>query len=620
MDKLDMHTKDISQENVEKIRRLFPNCVTETKENGKIVSKVDFDTLRQELLDSVIDAGKERYQMTWPGKRESILLANSPTTSTLRPDVDGSVDFENTENLYIEGDNLEVLKNLRETYLGKIKMIYIDPPYNTGNDFIYNDDFKESSGEYLKKSGEIDEIGNRLTINSKTNGRYHSDWLSMINPRVRLAKDLLSEDGVIFISIDDKEIANLKAICDETFGENNFVADMIWQSRTSISNDYEVSLNHNHTLVYSKDRISLIFGGDDISREDYINPDNDPRGPWKLVPIDANHIGGDTIYPITNPKTGQDYYPPNGRIWCYNKETMAKLISEGRIKFGLNDDSAPKRKLYYNERIEKGDKKTPSSLVLDAGTTKDGTSSIMNLFNGKKLFDYPKSVEFIIRLCKYGSLKDSIILDFFSGSATTADAVMQLNAEDGGKRKFIMVQLPELCGEKSEAFKAGYRNICEIGKERIKRAGRKVKEESPLTTQNLDIGFRVLKLDSSNMEDVYYSPSKITTQSLLTLGSNIKEGRGPLDLLFQIMLELGLTLSKKIEKRNIKGRDVYFVGDNDLAACFDRDVDDSVCEKIAKMTPLYACFRDDSFLNDAAKVNCEQIFKTLSPSTKVKVI
>lgn len=622
MDKLKMQTVNKADENFKKLSAMFPNAITETiDENGEVVRAIDKDVLMQEISCKVVDGNEERYQFTWPDKKKSVLLANAPINKTLRPCREESVDFDNTENLYIEGDNLEVLKLLQETYLGKIKMIYIDPPYNTGNDFVYEDDFAQSTDEYLENSGQFDEEGNRLVKNLDSNGRFHTDWLNMIYPRLKLAKDLLSDDGVIFISIDDNEQENIKKICDEIFGEINFIADMIWQSRTSISNDHEVSLNHNHTFVYSKNREELVFGGDPIDKNDYKNPDNDSRGPWKLVPIDANHVGGNTVYPVKNPKTGKEYLPPNGRIWCYNQKTMNSLIADGRIKFGLNDDSAPKRKLYYNERMAKGDKKTPSSLIVDAGTTKDGTTTIMNLFDGKKLFDYPKSIEFIQKLCRYGDPQSKgYILDFFSGSATTAHAVMQLNAEDGGHRKFIMVQLPESTDEKSEAYKAGYKTICEIGKERIRRAGRKIKEDSPLTTQDLDIGFRVLKCDSSNMKDVYYNPAEYEPSFFSKLEDNIKEDRTPEDLLFQVMLDLGVLLSSKIKETTIAGKKVFNVEDNYLIACFDDNVNEEAITEIAKQKPYYFVMRDSSMANDSVATNFEQIFAAYSPDTVRKVL
>lgn len=638
MDKLKMQTANKADENFKKLAEMFPNAVTETiDENGEVVRAIDKDVLMQEISCKVVDGNEERYQFTWPDKKKSVLLANAPINKTLRPCREESVDFDNTENLYIEGDNLEVLKLLQETYLGKIKMIYIDPPYNTGNDFVYEDDFAQSTDEYLANSGQFDEDGNRLVKNLDSNGRFHTDWLNMIYPRLKIAKDLLTDDGVIFISIDDNEVDNLKKICDEIFGETNFVSDMIWQSRTSISNDHEVSLNHNHTFVYSKSREDLTFGGDPIDKRDYINPDNDIRGPWKLVPIDANHVGGNTVYPIKNPKTGKEYLPPNGRIWCYNKKTIDSLIADGRIKFGLNDDSAPKRKLYYNERMAKGDKKTPSSLIIDAGTTKDGTSAIMDLFNGKKLFDYPKSIGFIQKMCGYGVPQtEGFILDFFSGSATTAHAVMQLNAEDGGHRKFIMVQLPEVTDEKSEAYKAGYKNICEIGKERIRRAGQKIRNEqlgirndadsSSLVTPNssLDIGFRVLKCDSSNMKDVYYNPSEYEQSLFSRLEDNIKEDRTPEDLLFQVMLDLGILLSSKIQVRServgMSSYSYFDVEDGYLIACFDKNIDEEVITAIAKQKPYYFVMRDSSMANDSVATNFEQIFATYSPDTVRKVL
>lgn len=424
MDKLKMQTADGVQDNISRIAELFPECITEVNNQmGGVKRSIDFDKLRQLLSSDIVEGNEERYQFTWPDKRKAILAANAPINATLRPCPEESVDFDTTQNLYIEGDNLDVLKCLKETYLHKVKMIYIDPPYNTGNDFVYEDDFAESASEYLANSGQFDEQGNRLVTNTESNGRFHTDWLNMIYPRLKVARDLLTEDGVIFISIDDNEVENLKKVCNEIFGEQNFVGNIIWQSRTSISNDDEISTNHNHTIIFSKNREKLSFGGDDIDESDYSNPDNDPRGPWKLVPIDANHVGGDTNYPIRNPKTGVDYYPPNGRIWCYNKSTLDSLMKDNRIKFGLTDDSSPKRKLFLNERKAKGDFKTPSSILLDAGTTKTGTTEIMALFDNQKVFDYPKPTSLLTRLMQYGYVNNNdIVLDFFSGSGTTAHA------------------------------------------------------------------------------------------------------------------------------------------------------------------------------------------------------
>lgn len=638
-----MMSRDVVGANVQKIAALFPQCVTERKgKNGKTELAIDFDKLRAELSSEVLDEGEERYQFTWPDKRAASRLANTPTTLTLRPCREESVDFDTTQNLYIEGDNLDVLKVLRETYLGAVKMIYIDPPYNTGNDFVYNDDFAQDKDDFEAQNGTLDDEGN-LTVdpmqrNTESNGRFHTDWLNMIYPRLKVARDFLTEDGVIFISLDDKEVANMIKICNEIYGEQNFVGNIIWQSRTSISNDDEISTNHNHTLVYSKCRELLTFGGDDIDASEYINPDSDPRGPWKLVPIDANHVGGDTNFPITNPKTGVDYYPPNGRIWCYNRATLESLMKDGRIKFGLNDDSSPKRKLYLNERIEKGDNKTPSSILLDAGTTKTGTSEIMSLFDNNKVFDYPKPTSFICRLIKYGFLrKNDIILDFFSGSGTTAHAAFLYSLNERHGIKSILVQLPEdldniLVSASNDAKKTirfaikmldeigKPHYITEIGKERIRRAGRKVKEEAGIMAQDLDIGFRVLKLDSSNMEDVYYTPDNFDAKNLFALADNIKPDRSGEDLLFQVMLDLGILLSAKIEKTEIAGKEVWSVDGGYLMACFDRDVNETTITEIAKRKPTYFVMRDASAATDNVLDNFDQLFANYSPDTTCKIL
>lgn len=640
MDKLRMQSSNGVEDNITKIAQLFPDCVTETvdERSGQPKHLIDFEKLKQNLSDSVISERAERYQFTWPDKSKAILLANSPINATLRPCREDSVDFDNTQNLYIEGDNLDVLKCLKETYLHKVKMIYIDPPYNTGNDFVYEDDFAQSSEEYLANSGQFDEQGNRMFTNAESNGRFHTDWLNMIYPRLKVARDLLTDDGVIFISIDDNEVENLRKVCDEVFGERNFVGNIIWQSRTSISNDDEISTNHNHTIIYSKKREELTFGGEDIDESDYINPDNDPRGPWKLVPIDANHVGGDTNYPIRNPKTGVDYYPPNGRIWCYNKATLENLMKDNRIKFGITDESSPKRKLFLYERKAKGDSKTPSSLLLDAGTTKSGTTEIMSLFDNKKVFDYPKPTTLIMRLMQYGYLRDNdIIIDFFSGSGTTAHATWMYEINRKIKAKFILVQLPEdldkaLLFASTDAKKTIRSAISlldelqkphlltEVAKERIRRAGKKIKEESPLTTQNLDTGFRVLKLDSTNMQDIYYSPKDISQADLFSQVDNVKPDRTGEDLLFQVMLELGATLDSKIETTTVAGKTIYNVAEGYLVACFDQDITDEVVKAIAQMQPAYAVLRDTSMKDDSTATNFEQIFKTYSPDTVTRIL
>lgn len=621
----------------------LPNCFLNVSRRliikwGGVKRSIDFDKLRQLLSSDIVEGNEERYQFTWPDKRKAILAANAPINATLRPCPEESVDFDTTQNLYIEGDNLDVLKCLKETYLHKVKMIYIDPPYNTGNDFVYEDDFAESASEYLANSGQFDEQGNRLVTNTESNGRFHTDWLNMIYPRLKVARDLLTEDGVIFISIDDNEVENLKKVCNEIFGEQNFVGNIIWQSRTSISNDDEISTNHNHTIIFSKNREKLSFGGDDIDESDYSNPDNDPRGPWKLVPIDANHVGGDTNYPIRNPKTGVDYYPPNGRIWCYNKSTLDSLMKDNRIKFGLTDDSSPKRKLFLNERKAKGDFKTPSSILLDAGTTKTGTTEIMALFDNQKVFDYPKPTSLLTRLMQYGYVNNNdIVLDFFSGSGTTAHAFWKYEIIKEISAKFILVQLPEdldksLLSASTDA-KKNIRNaidlldkigkphlLTEIAKERIRRAGAKIKAENPEKAQHLDTGFRVLKLDSSNMKDVFYSPKETSQLELFKYVDNVKDDRTSEDLLFQVMLELGATLDSKIEESEVDGKTIFNVGDGYLVACFDQKVTDEVVTSIAKMQPTYAVLRDTSLADDATATNFEQIFKTYAPNTTTKIL
>lgn len=593
---------------------------------------VNFKLLRQMLSDEVIE-GDEAYEFTWVGKKAAIVEANRPIRKTLRPCPEESVDWDTTENLYIEGDNLDVLKLLQESYLGKVKMIYIDPPYNTGNDFIYHDNFTADSNEYIVEQGVEDGSGNRLFKNTDTNGRFHSDWCSMMYARLLLSRNLLSNEGVIFISIDEKESANLRKICDEIFGESNFVSNLIWQSRTSISNDYEISLNHNHTLIYSKKRESLVFGGDAIESSDYINPDNDSRGPWKLVPLDANHVGGDTVYPVINPKTGKEYYPPSGRIWCYNRSTMQQLLDDGRIKFGLNDDSAPKRKLYLYERQEKGDKKTPSSILLDAGTTKDGTIEIMRLFDGVKVFDYPKPVNFIKRLIQYGAPKGGIIMDFFSGSGTTAQAAVEYSIEHNVQVGYILVQLPEeLDYSYQMASPSGKTTLkgaielldtmnkphylTEVSKERIRRVICEKRTDDGLKKG----GFRVFKLDDTNMTDVYYSAGEYNQDMLSMLESNIKPDRTDLDLLFGCLLEWGLPLSMPYTSEQMEGCTVHTYNEGDLIACFNEDIPESVIKAIAKRQPLRAVFRDSGFADSPAKINVGEIFKMLAPDTRVKVI
>lgn len=621
MDKLRMMSMDNVQMNVEKIQKLFPNAVTEVLRDGKPTLAVDFDILKQEMSSILIDDREERYQMTWPDKKKSVLLANTPISATLRPCKEESEDFDHTQNLYIEGDNLDVLKLLQETYLGKIKMIYIDPPYNTGNDFVYNDDFAMDSDEYADISGQYDEQGNRLFQNTESNGRFHTDWLNMIYPRLKVAKDLLADDGVIFISIDDNEQANLKKICDEVFGSLQFVTNFIWEKGKEGGNDSSVMRSHyENILCYCKDiNMADIINLDrkDISR--HIREDKENN----LVAGITNSQNVGELYQLINLSKQKDYTVRvpliDGSIieWpsYAPQKTIDKWIKEGKVFVG--EKRVPYIKSYLKDELQ-GQK--PSNIITQTyGTTKAGSIEMREFFGSREFFSYPKPSVLIKRLLSIGSKKDSMVLDFFSGSATTAHAVMQLNAEDGGNRKFIMVQLPEKCDEKSEAFKAGYDNICEIGKERIRRAGKKIKEENPSIT-NLDVGFRVLKLDSSNMKDVYYKPSDYSQGFLGQLEDNIKTDRTPLDLLFQVMLELGKPLSAKIEENEIADKKVFVVDDNDLIACFDENITEDVVKTIAQKKPLYAVFRDSSLSSDAVAVNFDQIFATYSPTTTRKVL
>ena len=618
MEKLKLHTADMAERNVELLGQMFPNCLTETiNADGKLVRAIDFDKLRQELACEVVEGAEERYQFTWPDKRNAIRLANSPINKTLRPCREESVDFDNTENLYIEGDNLEVLKLLRENYLGKVKMIYIDPPYNTGNDFVYNDDFAQGKAEFEAQSGLFDEEGRRMADpmvqNTESNGRFHTDWLNMIYPRLKVAKDLLANDGAIFISIGDDEEANLIKICDEIFGEHNFIASICHKHRASVSNDRIISENHNHLVFYARD-ISVMFAnqkliGEDPKLEGFKY--SDERGDYKLTPVDGP--GG--------AKKGNPHYEFLGveGYWRYSKETMQQKYDAGLI---VRTPNGLQQK-YYLEQA-KQTRQTVTTWWDADFLTSTATKDLATLMGGK-YFDNPKSVNLLLRtlrmITKFSS--DAIILDFFSGSATTAHAVMQLNAEDGGSRRFIMVQLPELTDEKSEAYKAGYKNICEIGKERIRRAGKKIKDEAGLQGQSLDTGFRVLKLDESNMADVYYTPADTPIQATLAfdaLVDNIREGRTAEDLLFQVLPECNLPLSSKIEIREIHGKKVFVVEDGYLMACFDNDINEAVITAIAKEKPYYFVMCDRSIATDNVADNFDQIFNAYSKETVRRIL
>ena len=661
MDKLRMQSSNGVEDNITKIAQLFPDCVTETvdERSGQPKHLIDFEKLKQNLFDSVISERAERYQFTWPDKSKAILLANSPINATLRPCREDSVDFDNTQNLYIEGDNLDVLKCLKETYLHKVKMIYIDPPYNTGNDFVYEDDFAQSSEEYLANSGQFDKQGNRMFTNAESNGRFHTDWLNMIYPRLKVARDLLTNDGVIFISIDDNEVENLKKICDELFGEYNFVATFPWRKRTAKSDvPFGISQDYEWVVVYAKTN-SFIASIEGKERKYFTSPDF-PNKPWRIHDMTTQRTAlerPNCFFTIINPKTGEKYEANPNRVWANNEETFLQYYKDNRIVFPGDYDflkiSKPVLRYWKEEDIAKAGESfgriaVTTKLEENIGMSQDGTKEITNLFKGK-VFSYPKPSSLIKFYLSIIHNKECLVLDFFSGSSTTAHAIMQLNAEDGGKRKFIMVQLPELTytaktekykddeEEKehyviddttghpavvkdSDARKAGYYNVCEIGKERIRRAGKKIKEESPLTTQDLDIGFRVLKLDSTNMQDIYYSPKDISQADLFSQVDNVKPDRTGEDLLFQVMLELGATLDSKIETTTIAGKTIYNVAEGYLVACFDPDVTDDVVKAIAQMQPAYAVLRDTSMKDDSTATNFEQIFKTYSPDTVTKIL
>ncbi len=629
-DQLKMHSLNGVEKNIEQIAKLFPNTVTEVIRDGKVEHAIDFDILKQELSNSIVEGREERYQFTWPEKKKAILAANAPISATLRPIVTDSVGKDGTngkfdsENLYIEGDNLEVLKLLQETYLGKIKMIYIDPPYNTGNDFVYEDNFAQNTSDYMENSGQFDEEGNRMSTNLESNGRFHTDWLNMMYPRLKLAKDLLTDDGVIFISIDDNEFDNLKKICDEIFGAQNFIAQLVWERAYSPKNDAKfISNSHDYVLMFVKNINTFIIGRLPRTEEAnmrYKNLDNDPRGVWKPSDLSAKRYTPEDRYPITTP-SGRVVEPPAGRSWSLSKKAFLERLQDNRIWFGPDGNNVPQLKRFLTDLRHEG--LAPQSILFykEVGHSQEGAKEVISLFDGKNYFDGPKPIRLLYRLLTLACTnEDSLILDFFSGSATTAHAVMKLNAEDGGHRKFIMVQLPEVCDEKSEAFKAGYKNICEIGKERIRRAGKKIKEDSPLTLNDLDVGFRCLRLDTSNMKDVYYKPSNVQQMELASLIDNVREDRTSEDLLFQVMLDMGILLSNEIKVEMIDGKKVFIVGQNNLIACFDKELTEETVTAIAKMHPNYAVFRDGSLGDDSLATNFEQIFEAHSPKTVRKVL
>ena len=656
MEKLKMQSHDVIGSNTQKIAQLFPNCVTERLgKDGKPELAIDFEKLQAELSNELIGEGEERYQFTWPDKRAAVRLANTPTTMTLRPCREESVDFDNTQNLYIEGDNLDVLKVLRETYLGKVKMIYIDPPYNTGNDFVYNDDFAQGKDDFEQLSGLFDEEGNQtidpMQRNTESNGRFHTDWLNMIYPRLKVARDLLSEDGVIFVSIDDNEVENLQKICDEIFGEINFAAQYPWRKRTAKSDvPFGISQDYEWIICYAKsNKFNASIEGE--GRKYYETPDF-PNRPWRVHDLTKQTTASErpnSYFTIVNPKNGDEYPANPNATWRITIDTIEDYYKEKRIVFPGDYEflriSKPVLRYWKEDDIRKagenfGRVAVSSKLPDNIGMSQDGTKEVTSLFDGK-VFSFPKPSSLIQFFAKIINSNDAIILDFFSGSATTAHAVMKLNAEDGGNRKFIMVQLPEKTDEKSEAYKAGYKNICEIGKERIRRAGAQIvgtqhgasagntsndlfnNADAARNVPTVDVGFRVLKLDSSNMEDVYYTPGEFSMTSLFN--ENVKADRSNEDLLFQVMLDLGIELSVGIKNEELKVKDrreitVHNVDEGYLMACFDRDIDETAITEIAKRKPVYFVMRDASAASDNVIDNFEQIFRHYSPDTNCRII
>ena len=621
MDKLKMHSPDLSQDNIAKIRDLFPGCVTEARDEatGAVRLAVDFDQLRQELSDHIVEGPQERYRLDWPGKREALAVTNAPVAKTLRPSTEESVNFDETRHLFIEGDNLDALKLLQENYLRSIKLIYIDPPYNTGNDFIYEDDFSQGSDVYLKKSNQVDSDGNRLVANTSANGRFHSDWLSLIYPRLRMARNLLSDDGAIFINIDDSELSNLKSVCDEIFGEGNFIANVAWKHTQQSKNDEKYFARvYNSLLIYRKsDSLSKFrFPRTDADNMNYSNPDNDPRGQWRAGDVRSPNFRKTLRYDIVTPSGKKIPPPENG--WRWSEETVRDKIRTGEISFS-RDETRIIRKIY----LEDQEGRTPENLWDGelAGTSRQANTEIKELFDGLAIFDTPKPSALVKRIASlFHEEKDYIALDFFAGSGTTAAALMQLNAEDAGCRKVIVVQIPEPCAEGSEPFKAGYKTIAEVSKERIRRAGKKILEGECHPDWNRDVGFRVLKVDTSNMKDVYYRPDELKQSDLLDMVDNVKEGRTAEDLLFQVLVDWGVDLTLPIRSETVQGKIVFFVDDNALVACFERGITEELVKELAKREPLRVVFRDNGFVSDAVKINVTQIFRQLSPTTEVKAI
>lgn len=628
MNKLKMHSPDLTQANIDKLAELFPNCLVESRDaNGVVTRSIDFDELRQELSGSIAEGPQERYQLNWPGKREALLTANAPIAKTLRPSREESVDFDTTQNLFIEGDNLDALKLLQETYLNKVKLIYIDPPYNTGNDFIYEDDFAEDSSGYLERSNQKDIAGNRMVANTEANGRFHSDWLSMMYARLKLARNLLRDDGVIFISIDDNEQANLKRMCDEIFGEENFVANVLWQKKYSAANDHKtIAPLHDHILVFRKSgewERNLMVRTESMDKQYRLQ---DEHGIFRADNYLCNKSADERpnlYYPIIQPNTGEEIWPKRSAVWRYSQETHLANVKNDLVYWGKDGVGKVPAFKRYKHLLKNGGLAIPTTwwTFEECGHNDEAQKETSELLS-PKIFSTPKPTRLLQKILRLGSNDDDLVMDFFAGSGAFGDAVMRLNAEEGGTRHFILVQIPEPCDEKSEAAKAGYSTISEITKERVRRAGAKIKSSGSddLELDTLDIGFRVLKIDSSNMKEVFYSPDAVSQEKLFDQVNNIREDRTPEDLLFQVLLDWGVYLALPIVKETIEGKSVYFVDGNALAACFEEGVSEDFVKLLAKREPLRVVFRDAGFASDSVKINVEQIFKLMSPGTEVKTI
>lgn len=616
MTKPKMHSPDLVAQNVEWVAARFPGCITESRnEKGEVVRAVDFDLLRQELSKEVVEGPQERYHLNWPGKREALFAANAAIAKTLRPCREESVDFDATRHLFIEGDNLDALKLLQETYLNSVKMIYIDPPYNTGRDFVYKDRFAEDAAGYSLRSGQRDSESGRLVANTESNGRFHSDWLSMLYPRLRLARNLLADDGVILVSVDDNEIQNLRHMCDEIFGNSGFVAQFVWETKRAARGVPPRNLlmaTHEYVVCYAHDKDAVRFRGLDRDEADFANPDQDARGLWRSESMKATGKQ-DNYFTIKDPATGNEFHAN----WAFSEATVAKMIAERLVLFPADPSGTPRQKKF----IDTYTNETKAAITaLGWHSTEAATKALMDLFDGQKVFDFPKPMSLIGYFCEQLLLRDDLVLDFFAGSGTTAQCVYELNARDHGKRRALLVQLPEECDPTSDAAKAGYRTIAEITKERMRRVGRRVKAEAGLAADRVDNGFRVLKIDASNMKDVYYRPDEASAELLGGHVDNIKNDRTDEDLLFQVLLDWGVDLSLPVKKETISGKPVYFVDENALAACFAAGIDEALVKALAARKPLRAVFRDSGYGGDDVKINVEQIFKQLSPGTEVKTL